>query len=54
MIAIERRKAPKIWERNLASDLPEIQSRMRTLYRRFFASELTDPLFQPVILRGIG
>ena len=47
MIAIEHRKAPDIRERNLVHDFPEIQGRMRTLYRRFFASELTDPLFEP-------
>jgi len=46
MIAIEHRKTPTARERNLAHDLPEIQRRMRTLYCRFFASYLTDPLFQ--------
>jgi hypothetical protein len=47
MIAIENRKRPTIRERNLANDPPEIQRRMRELYGRFFASDLTDPLFEP-------
>ena len=47
MIAIEHRKHPRIRERNLAHDFPEIQGRMRALYGKFFASDLTDPLFEP-------
>jgi hypothetical protein len=46
MIAVEHRKRPTIPERNLAHDFPEIQRRMRALHGRFFASELTDPLFE--------
>jgi hypothetical protein len=47
MISIEHRKAPVVRERNLAHDFPELQKHMRALYRRFFASELSDPLFEP-------
>jgi hypothetical protein len=47
MIAIENRKRPTIRERNLANESPEIQRRMRDLHGRFFASDLTDPLFEP-------
>jgi hypothetical protein len=46
MIAIEHRKRPTIRERNLANEFPEVQRRLRGLYGRFFASDLTDPLFE--------
>jgi hypothetical protein len=47
MIAIEHRRASVVRERNLVHNFPELQKHMRALYQRFFASELTDPLFEP-------
>jgi hypothetical protein len=46
MIAIENRKSPTIRERNLVCESGEIQGTMRELYGRFFAADLTDPLFE--------